>query len=81
MYKIQIQFIPGYDNIWVFQLNPEDTVWEFEIEADAIAKAEELQTADLLGRQYRVYTPSAIEEVPVEETPVEETPTEEIPAE
>ena len=65
MYKIQMQFIPGYDNIWVFQLNPEDTVWEFEIEADAIAKAEELQTADLLGRQYRVYT------LPIEETPSE----------
>jgi len=81
MYKIQMQFIPGYDNIWVFQLNPEDIVWEFEIEADAIAKAEELQTADLSGRQYQVYTPSAIEEVPVEETPAEETPTEETPAE
>jgi hypothetical protein len=61
MYKIQMQFIPGYDNIWVFQLNPEDTVWEFEIEADAIVKAEELQTADLSGRQYRVYN-STVEE-------------------
>jgi len=65
MYKIQMQFLPGYDNIWVYQLNPEDTVWEFEIEADAIAKAEELQAADRSGREYRVFTPSA------EETPAE----------
>ena len=60
-----MQFLPGYDNIWVYQLNPEDTVWEFEIEADAIAKAEELQAADRSGREYRVFTPSA------EETPAE----------
>lgn len=61
MYQVQMQFIPGYNNIWVIQLNPEDTVWEFEVEADAIAKAEELQSADKFGRQYRpqslIYTP------------------------
>jgi hypothetical protein len=65
MYQVQMQFLPGYDNIWVYQLNPEDTVWEFEIEADAIAKAEELQAADRSGREYRIFTPSA------EETPAE----------
>jgi len=65
MYQIQMQFLPGYNNIWTLQLNPEDTVWEFEIEADAIAKAEELQAADRSGREYRVFTPSA------EETPAE----------
>jgi hypothetical protein len=58
MYQIKMQFIPGYNNIWVAQLNPEDLVWEFEIEADAIAKAEELQAADQSGRKYEVYCPS-----------------------
>ena len=52
-----MQFLPGYDNIWVYQLNPEDTIWEFNTEAEATAKAEELQAADQSGRQYRVYTP------------------------
>jgi hypothetical protein len=66
MYQIQMQFLPGYDNIWVHQLNPEDTAWEFEIEADAIAKAEELQAADQSGRQYRAYTSPAVEETPAE---------------
>jgi hypothetical protein len=65
MYQIQMQFLPGYNNIWITQLNPEDTVWEFEIEADAIAKAEELQAADRSGREYQVLTP------PSEETPAE----------
>ena len=72
-----MQFIPGYDSIWVNQLNPEDTLWEFDNEADAIAKAEELQAADQSGRQYRVYNSSAIEETPIVEVPIEETPTEE----
>ena len=80
-----MQFLPGYNNIWVNQLNPEDTAWEFEIEADAITKAEELQAADQSGRQYRAYTPPVVEEVPVEEVivedPVAEVPAEETPAE
>jgi len=61
MYKIQMQFIAGYDNIWVSQINPEDTIWEFDNESDAISKAEELQASDLSGRLYRVDCPSTEE--------------------
>jgi hypothetical protein len=78
MYQVQMQFIPGYNNIWVAQLNPEDPTYEFEIEADAIAKAEELQAADMSGREYKAQGPVIIEEaLIVEETPAEEAPTEE----
>jgi hypothetical protein len=61
MYQVQMQFIPGYNNIWVAQLNPEDSIFEFEIEADAIAKAEELQAADLSGRQYKAQSLVVVE--------------------
>lgn len=61
MYKIQIQFIPGYDNIWVFQINPEDNIWEFETEAEAISKVEELKSLDSSGRDYKVFYPSTQE--------------------
>lgn len=82
MYQVQMQFIPGYNNIWVAQLNPEDPTYEFEIEADAIAKAEELQAADPSGRQYKSQAPVVVEETPiVEEVAVEETPAEEVPTE
>jgi hypothetical protein len=57
MYKIQMQFIAGYDNIWVSQINPEDTIWEFDNESEAISKAEELQASDTSGRLYRVDYP------------------------
>jgi hypothetical protein len=57
MYKIQMQFIAGYDNIWVSQINPEDTIWEFDNEAEAISKSEELQASDPSGRLYRVDYP------------------------
>jgi hypothetical protein len=50
MYKVQMQFIPGYDNIWVYQITPEDPIWEFDNENEAISKAEELQASDQLGR-------------------------------
>jgi hypothetical protein len=71
MYQVQMQFIPGYNNIWVVQLNPEDTAWSFDIEAEAIAKAEELQAADMSGRQYRVKS-LVVEESPIVEAPIEE---------
>jgi hypothetical protein len=77
MYQVQMQFIPGYNNIWVAQLNPEDPTFEFEIEADAIAKAEELQAADMSGRQYKSQAPVVVEETPIVEEVVEETPAEE----
>jgi hypothetical protein len=78
MYQVQMQFIPGYNNIWVAQLNPEDPTYEFEIEADAIAKAEELQAADMSGRQYKAQSPVVVEETPIVEEVVEETPAEEV---
>ena len=92
MYQVQMQFIPGYNNIWVSQLNPEDTAWSFDVEADAVAKAAELQAADMSGRQYKsqslipvveeVIAEEVVEETPVvEEIPAEETPAEEVPTE
>jgi len=54
MYIVQMQFIPGNDQIWVEKLNPTDPVYQYDNEAEAQAKATELQNADTTGRQYRV---------------------------
>jgi hypothetical protein len=54
IYQVQMQFIPGSDQIWVARLNPEDPIYEYDNYADAQAKAIELQEADTTGRQYRV---------------------------
>jgi hypothetical protein len=54
MYQIQMQYIPGLDQIWVAQLTPEDPIYEYDNEPEAQAKADELQAADPTGRQYRV---------------------------
>jgi len=54
MYQVQMQFIPGNDQIWVARLAPEDPIYEYDNEAEADAKAAELQAADPSGRQYRV---------------------------
>jgi hypothetical protein len=54
MYTIQKQFIPGNDSIWVQQLTSEDTIFTFETEAEAQAKADELISADTEGRLYRI---------------------------
>lgn len=54
MYQVQMQFIPGNDQIWVARLNPNDPVYEYENENEAQIKADELQTADPTGRKYRV---------------------------
>ena len=54
MYIVQMQFIPGNDQIWVEKLNPNDPVYQYDNEAEAQAKATELQNADETGRQYRV---------------------------
>jgi hypothetical protein len=73
MYQVQMQYIPGNDQIWVARLNPEDPIYEYPIETEAQAKAAELQAADETGRQYRVVDISVIivEEQPiVEETPI-----------
>ena len=54
MYQIQIQFIPGNDMIWVAKLNPEDPIYEYLDENEAINKANELQSSDPSGRLYKV---------------------------
>jgi hypothetical protein len=54
MYQIQMQFIPGNDSIWVARLTPEDPIYQYDNEAEAQAKADELQANDPTGRQYRI---------------------------
>jgi hypothetical protein len=54
IYQVQMQFIPGLDQIWVAQLTPEDPIYQYGNEEEAVAKANELQAADETGRQYRV---------------------------
>ena len=78
LFEVQMQFIPGNDQIWVARLTPEDPIYQYDNEPEAQAKADELQAADPTGRLYRVSQLEAV--APTEETPVEETPTEETPA-
>jgi hypothetical protein len=59
IYQVQMQFIPGNDQIWVARINPEDPIYEYDNFAEASAKAIELQEADTTGRQYRVTQLSA----------------------
>ena len=54
MYKIEMQFIPGVENIWVLKLNPEDPIYEFDNEEEAQEKAKEFEESDSEGRKYRV---------------------------
>lgn len=54
IYQVEMQFIPGNDQIWVARLNPNDPVYQYDNEPEAQAKAIELQTDDPTGRQYRV---------------------------
>lgn len=61
-FQVQMQFIPGLDQIWVAQLTPEDPIYDYGTEAEAQAKAEELQAADETGRKYRVEQISSTEE-------------------
>jgi hypothetical protein len=54
MWQVQKQYIPGNDVIWVAQMLIEDPIHNFDTEAEAQAKADELQAADTDGRSYRV---------------------------
>jgi hypothetical protein len=54
IYQVQMQFIPGNDSIWVAHLEPSDPIYEYDNEAEAQAKADELQADDPTGRKYRV---------------------------
>jgi hypothetical protein len=49
-----MQFIPENSSIWVAHLTPEDPIYQYDNEAEAQAKAEELEAADETGRKYRV---------------------------
>ena len=53
MWEVQMQYIPGSDQIWVARLNPSDSIYQYDNEPDAQAKAQELQAADPSGRQYK----------------------------
>ena len=61
-FQVQMQFIPGLDQIWVAQLTPESPIYDYGTEAEAQAKAEELQAADPTGRKYRVEQIASTEE-------------------
>jgi hypothetical protein len=54
VYEVQMQFIPGNDQIWVAHLTPSDPIYQYDNEAEAQAKADELQAADTTRRLYRV---------------------------
>jgi hypothetical protein len=53
MYQVQMQFIPGSDQIWVARLNPEDSIYEYSSLEEADYKAQELEAADTTSRKYR----------------------------
>jgi len=60
MFKVEMEFIPGNPQIWVLRLNPDDPIYEYDNEAEAQAKAEELQAEDSTGRLYRVSAVMAV---------------------
>lgn len=53
MYKVIMQFISGSDSIWVERLSPDDPIYVYDTEQEAIDKAAELQAADPSGRVYK----------------------------
>jgi hypothetical protein len=53
MYQVQMQFIPGSDQIWVARLNPEDPIYDYSSLEEADYKTQELEAADTTGRKYR----------------------------
>jgi hypothetical protein len=61
IYQVQMQFIPGLDQIWVAQLTHEDPIYQYDNEEEALTKANELQAADETGRQYRVQQLEVVE--------------------
>lgn len=69
LFEVQMQFLPGNDQIWVARLTPEDPIYQYDNEAETVAKAEELQAADPTGRLYRA-SQLKLPVPTVEETPV-----------
>ncbi len=54
IFEVQMQFIPGNNQIWVAHLQPGDPIYKYDNEPEAQAKADELQSQDPSGRVYRV---------------------------
>jgi hypothetical protein len=54
VYEVQMQYLPGNSQIWVAHLTPSDPIYQYDNEAEAQAKADELQAADTNSRKYRV---------------------------
>ena len=54
MWQVQMEFIPGNPTIWVARLTPESPVYEYSVESEAQAKADELQASDPTGRLYKI---------------------------
>jgi len=52
-FRIVKQFVTG-SNAYVAKLQDSDTVWEFDIEADAYRKMVTLENADNTKRRYKV---------------------------
>lgn len=56
MYRVEMQFIPNLDVVWVERLQPTDEIYSFDTYEEAEKKAIELQNNDSTGRKYRVKT-------------------------
>jgi hypothetical protein len=54
IFEVQMQYLPGSDQIWVARLNPDDPIYQYDNETEAQAKADELQAGDSSGRKYRI---------------------------
>jgi hypothetical protein len=54
MYQILKQFLTNSMVAWVLKLNENDQIFEYENEADAQAKLDELNSNETEGRQYRI---------------------------
>jgi hypothetical protein len=48
-----MEFLPGNSQIWVAHLTPSDPIYQYDNEAEAQAKADELQVSDPTGRLYK----------------------------
>ena len=54
MYQILKQFLTNSMAAWVLKLDENDQIFEYENEADAQAKLDELNSNETEGRQYRI---------------------------
>jgi len=54
MYQIQMQYIPGNNQIWVSQLAPTDPVYQYNNIDEANSIMTVLQTNDSTERQYKI---------------------------